>query len=125
MPVTLTAGRPFPMLWPSDAQATSSTILHQPVITHLDRPIPPVLYQTGQLARLLEGGFYANNMKFCDVLRYGNFCLGTFNGFRGGEMLLAGGQVFAIPNPRSSGVVTDFNVDTPFAMVTDFDPNAS
>lgn len=66
----------------------------------------------------LNRGQYAGFMAVSNVLRYGDFGLGTFDGLDG-EMILYSGQVFRADTDLKPALV-DSSVTTPFAVVSFF-----
>lgn len=81
-----------------------------------------ILYQTDPLSRLLEGGYSGGRTTLGELVKLGDFGVGTFSGYRGGEMWMLAGRVFSIPNPTTSVQVQDLATKIPFAMVTQFQP---
>jgi len=81
-----------------------------------------VIYQSDPLSRLLAGGYHNGLTTLGELKALGDFGLGTFDDYRGGEMLILGGVIFSIPNPETSVPVSDTKLKTPFAMVTRFRP---
>jgi len=77
------------------------------------------VYQTSTMSALLEG-LYDGDVTIGELLRHGDFGLGTFNGLDG-ELVVLGGQAYRL---RSDGTATiaDPSVLTPFAVVTWFQP---
>jgi acetolactate decarboxylase len=84
-----------------------------------------VLYQTHPLSPLLEGNYDGGNITLDNLLRYGNFGIGTFSGFNGGEMLVVGGAIYSMPQPTTANLIRDLQIETPFAMITNFKPSSS
>jgi acetolactate decarboxylase len=80
------------------------------------------IYQTSTMGALLEG-IYEGDVTIRELLRHGNFGLGTFNGLDG-EMLVLDGVCYQL---RSDGSATVADLDelTPFAAVTWFHPGRS
>lgn len=78
----------------------------------------PVLFQTSTI-QALGLGLYDGDMAFGDVLKHGNFGLGTCQSLDG-EVIILGGKAYQV---RSDGKVFDIpnNARTPFAMVTPFE----
>jgi acetolactate decarboxylase len=76
------------------------------------------VYQTSTMGALL-GGVYDGDVRIGELLRHGNFGLGTFNGLDG-EMLVLDGVCYQL---RGDGSVSIADLDelTPFAAVTWFD----
>lgn len=77
------------------------------------------VYQTSTMGALLDG-VYDGDVTIRELLRHGNFGLGTFNGLDG-EMLVLGGICYQL---RGDGSVTIADPDerTPFAVLTWFHP---
>lgn len=80
----------------------------------------PVLFQTSTI-QALGLGLYDGDMTFGDVLKHGNFGLGTCQSLNG-EVVILGGKAYQV---RSDGNVFEVpnNAKTPFAMVTPFEAN--
>jgi acetolactate decarboxylase len=76
------------------------------------------VYETSTMGALLDG-VYDGNVTIRDLLRHGDFGLGTFNGLDG-EMLVLDGVCYQL---RGDGSALIPNLDelTPFAAVTWFD----
>ncbi|MBV9322015.1 MAG: acetolactate decarboxylase [Mycobacterium sp.] len=76
------------------------------------------VYQTSTMSALLDG-VYEGNVTIRELLRHGNFGLGTFNRLDG-EMLILDGVCYRL---RSDGRAMAAELDqlTPFAVVTWFD----
>lgn len=83
------------------------------------RGTPPALYQTSTMAALLAG-VYEGDVTVAELLRHGDFGLGTFDRLDG-EMLVLGGICYRL---RADGSVEEAAGDepTPFAAVTRFRP---
>jgi acetolactate decarboxylase len=81
---------------------------------------PHEVFQTSTIASLVEG-LYDGNVAYRDVMRHGDFGVGTFNALDG-EMVALDGRFFHL---RSDGSVSRVSGDelTPFAAVTWFRPN--
>jgi acetolactate decarboxylase len=81
---------------------------------------PHEVFQTSTLISLIEG-LYDGNVAYSDVMRHGDFGVGTFNALDG-EMVAFDGKFFHL---RNDGSVTAVSGDelTPFAAVTRFQPN--
>jgi len=77
-----------------------------------------VIYQTASIAALLEG-FFDGEATFADVLRHGDFGLGTFNALDG-EMIAIGGRVYRVDHDGRVNRVP-LHEKTPFSIVTFFD----
>lgn len=78
----------------------------------------PVLFQTSTI-QALGIGLYDGGMTFGDVLKHGNFGLGTCQSLDG-EVVILDGKAYQV---RSDGKVFDVpnSAKTPFAMVTPFE----
>lgn len=78
----------------------------------------PVLFQTSTI-QALGLGLYDGDMTFGDVLKHGNFGLGTCQSLDG-EVVILGGKAYQV---RSDGDVFEVpnSAKTPFAMVTPFE----
>jgi acetolactate decarboxylase len=81
---------------------------------------PHEVFQTSTIVSLVEG-LYDGNVAYSDVMRHGDFGVGTFNALDG-EMVAVDGRFFHL---RSDGSVSRVAGDelTPFAAVTRFRPN--
>jgi len=81
---------------------------------------PHEVYQTSTMLSLVEG-LYDGNVAYRDVMRHGDFGVGTFNALDG-EMVALDGKYFHL---RNDGSVTAVSGDelTPFAAVTNFRPS--
>ena len=81
---------------------------------------PHEVFQTSTMISLIEG-LYDGNVAYRDVMRHGDFGVGTFNALDG-EMVALDGKFFHL---RSDGSVTSVSGDelTPFAAVTRFRPS--
>jgi acetolactate decarboxylase len=81
---------------------------------------PHEVFQTSTIVSLVEG-LYDGNVAYKDVMRHGDFGVGTFNALDG-EMVALDGKFFHL---RSDGSVRPVSGDelTPFAAVTRFQPN--
>jgi len=79
-------------------------------------------YQTSTMAALLDG-IYDGDVTIAELLRHGDFGLGTFNHLDG-EMLVLGGVCYRL---RADGTVTVASEAdrTPFATVTWFQPDTT
>src|SRR5579883_3501558 len=80
------------------------------------------VYQVSTISSLLAGG-YDGTVTVGELLRHGNFGLGTYNGVDG-EMVVLGGRAYrctadAVAHPVPAAT------PTPFAVVTDFDPQTT
>lgn len=81
---------------------------------------PVEIFQTSTMAALLDG-VYEGNVSIRELLRHGDFGLGTFNSLDG-EMLVLDGVCHQL---RADGSATTAGLDelTPFAAVTWFRPD--
>ena len=81
---------------------------------------PHEVFQTSTIVSLVEG-LYDGNVAYKDVMRHGDFGVGTFNALDG-EMVALEGKYFHL---RSDGSVSRVSGDelTPFAAVTRFRPD--
>lgn len=77
------------------------------------------LYQVSTINALLEGG-YDGNITCGDLLKQGDFGIGTFDGLDG-EMIALGGKIYRISSDGAASEV-DGNEKSPFACVTFFRP---
>jgi acetolactate decarboxylase len=80
------------------------------------------VYQTSTMGALLDG-VYDGDVTIRELLRHGNFGLGTFNGLDG-EMLVLDGVCYQLRSDGSAQVA-DADQRTPFAVVTWFDADRS
>jgi len=78
----------------------------------------PVLFQTSTI-QALGLGLYDGDMTFGDVLKHGNFGLGTCQSLNG-EVVILDGKAYQVRSDGNVFVVPD-NAKTPFAMVTPFE----
>jgi len=81
------------------------------------------LYQTSSIQGLLRGDYRSGKATVGQLKRLGNYGLGTFVNYQGGEMLMLGQEMYSIPHPQGASLVTDAAIDSPFAMVTAFHPD--
>jgi acetolactate decarboxylase len=81
---------------------------------------PHVVYQTSTMTSLVEG-LYDGNVAYRDVMRHGDFGVGTFNALDG-EMVAVDGKYFRLRNDGSVTLVVGDEL-TPFAAVTRFRPS--
>ena len=79
-------------------------------------------YQVSTISSLLAGG-YDGATTIGEMLRHGNFGLGTFNGVDG-EMIVLDGQVYRATTDGRSHLVDPSEL-TPFAVVVPFQPQSS
>lgn len=84
-----------------------------------------IIYQTDPLARLLDGDYSGGRTTLGELEQLGNFGLGTFSGYQGGEMMIFQGVVRSIPHPSGSVIVKDPSIRIPFAVATRFQPRKS
>ena len=77
-----------------------------------------VCYQTSTMGALLDG-VYDGDVTIRELLRHGDFGLGTFNGLDG-EMLVLDGVCYQLRSDGSAEVA-ESDQRTPFAVVTWFD----
>jgi acetolactate decarboxylase len=77
------------------------------------------VYQTSTMGALLDG-VYDGDVTIRELLRHGNFGLGTFNGLDG-EMLVLGGICYQL-RADGSATIADPEERTPFAVLTWFHP---
>ena len=78
------------------------------------------IYQTSTMGALL-GGVYEGDVTIGELLRHGDFGLGTFNRLDG-EMLVLDGVCYQVRGDGSA-TIADLNELTPFAAVTWFQPD--
>lgn len=85
---------------------------------HAGKAAKDIVFQVSTLSALLHG-IYDGAMSCGELMRHGNFGIGTFDGLDG-EMIVINGQVFQV---KSDGKVLPVDVSTssPFAAVTFFD----
>ena len=81
---------------------------------------PHEVFQTSTIASLVEG-LYDGNVAYRDVMRHGDFGVGTFNALDG-EMVALDGRFFHLRSDGSASRVSGDEL-TPFAAVTWFRPN--
>jgi acetolactate decarboxylase len=81
---------------------------------------PDEIFQTSTLEALLDG-VYDGDVSIREVLRHGDFGLGTFNSLDG-EMLVLDGICYQLRSDGSA-TVADLEELTPFAAVTWFHPD--
>ena len=79
-------------------------------------------YQVSTISSLLAGG-YDGTITVGEILRHGNFGLGTFNGVDG-EMMVLDGQVYRATVDGRAHLVDPSEL-TPFAVVVPFQPQSS
>lgn len=78
------------------------------------------VFQTSAIVSLVEG-LYDGNVAYREVMRHGDFGVGTFNALDG-EMVAVDGRFFHLRNDGSVSRVSGDEL-TPFAAVTHFRPN--
>jgi acetolactate decarboxylase len=78
------------------------------------------IFQTSTMGALLDG-VYEGDVSIRELLRHGDFGLGTFNSLDG-EMLVLGGVCYQL-RADGSATVADLDEQTPFAAVTWFHPD--
>ncbi len=78
------------------------------------------IYQTSTMGALLNG-VYEGDVTIRELLRHGDFGLGTFNGLDG-EMLVIDGVCYQL-RADGSATIADLDELTPFAAVTWFNPD--
>lgn len=83
---------------------------------------PHSLFQTSTLSALLAG-VYDGDLNLGTLRRQGNFGLGTVNGLDG-EMVALEGQFYRVDHQGEVSLLTDERL-TPFAVVTQFQPQRS
>jgi acetolactate decarboxylase len=78
------------------------------------------VYLSAPVTALMKG-YYEQDTRIGDLMRYGDFGLGTFNGLDG-EMVMLDGKVYQL---SADGFVHDVDkkTQTPFACVTFFSPD--
>jgi acetolactate decarboxylase len=81
---------------------------------------PHEVYQTSTIVSLVEG-LYDGNVAYRDVMRHGDFGVGTFNALDG-EMVAVDGRFFHLRHDGSVSRVSGEEL-TPFAAVAHFRPN--
>jgi acetolactate decarboxylase len=81
---------------------------------------PGEIFQTSTMGALLDG-VYEGNVSIRELLRHGDFGLGTFNSLDG-EMLVLDGVCYQL-RADGSATVADPDEQTPFAAVTWFRPD--
>jgi acetolactate decarboxylase len=81
---------------------------------------PGEIFQTSTMGALLDG-VYEGNVSIRELLRHGDFGLGTFNSLDG-EMLVLDGVCYQLRSDGSA-TVADLGELTPFAAVTSFHPD--
>ena len=79
-------------------------------------------YQVATISSLLAGG-YDGDTTVGEMLRHGDFGLGTFNGIDG-EMMVLDGRVYRGTTDSRAHLVARSEL-TPFAVVVDFHPQTS
>lgn len=79
------------------------------------------LYVTAPVNALLEG-IYQENTRIADILRHGDFGLGTFNHLDG-EMVVLDGRVYQLKSDGQAYAVAP-DTQTPYACVNFFSPDS-
>lgn len=88
-------------------------------------PHQDTLYQTARLTDLLAGR-YGSGVSLETVREHGDFGIGTYVNYDGGEMALLGGAFYSLPSPDAAPVeLSDLSRKTPFTMMTHFQPQAN
>ena len=112
------------MTSPSGSGTSSDHILGfaRSLVSHRvgGRHKPHEVFQTSTIVSLVEG-LYDGNVTYHDVMRHGDFGVGTFNALDG-EMVALDGHYFHLRNDGSVSRVSGDEL-TPFAAVTRFRPN--
>jgi acetolactate decarboxylase len=80
------------------------------------------LYQTSLMTALLDG-VYEGDVTYGELHKHGNFGVGTFN-YLDGEMVGVDGVFYQLRSDGSATIVRP-EQKTPFAVVTNFEPEAS
>ena len=78
------------------------------------------VYLCAPVNSLVEG-IYEQNIPFSEIKKYGDFGLGTFNDLDG-EMMMIDGDIFRVGSDGKVNQITDEDICTPFACVTNFQP---
>lgn len=68
----------------------------------------------------MDGDYSGGRTTLGQLKSLGDFGLGTFSDFRGGEMLIFEGLVYSISHPRAVALAEDPELRIPFAMTTRF-----
>lgn len=76
-------------------------------------------YQTSMMSALIAG-IYQGDFSIGELLKHGNFGIGTFNDLDG-EMVVLGDKVYQL-NSEGKVRLVDNDITTPFASVVDFEP---
>lgn len=101
-----------------DAAESAASVLRSWARVMLEHRHGNEVYQTSTMGALLDG-VYDGDVTIRELLRHGNFGLGTFNGLDG-EMLVLDGVCYQL-RADGSARAADLNQRTPFAVVTWFD----
>lgn len=80
-----------------------------------------VIYQAGVTGATLTGA-YEGSTTYEELKSHGNFGLGTSNGIQG-EMVLIDHEMFITENGKGETMRPSMKTRTPFAIVTDFNPD--
>jgi acetolactate decarboxylase len=86
------------------------------------KPQPNKLFQTSTMAALLDA-VYDGEISVAELLKHGNFGIGTFNALDG-EMIVNDSVVHQFRSGGHAGAVLS-DLQTPFACVTYFEPETS
>ncbi|HCR71721.1 MAG TPA: acetolactate decarboxylase [Anaerolineae bacterium] len=78
------------------------------------------VYLCAPVNSLVEG-IYEQNIPFSEIKKHGDFGLGTFNDLDG-EMMMVDGEIFRVGSDGKVNQITDEEICTPFACVTNFQP---
>ena len=78
------------------------------------------MYLCAPVNSLVEG-IYEQNIPFYEIKKHGDFGLGTFNDLDG-EMMMVDGNIFRVGSDGKVNQITDEEICTPFACVTNFQP---
>jgi acetolactate decarboxylase len=106
-----------PRFDPCGADATELQRWAHEILAHRHRS---EIFQTSTMGALLDG-VYEGNLRIRELLRYGDFGLGTFNRLDG-EMLVLDGVCYQLRGDGSA-TIADPEELTPFAAVTWFHPD--
>jgi len=102
---------------PFDAVESAASVLRDWARAMLSHRHGGEVYQTSTMGALLDG-VYDGDVTIRELLRHGDFGLGTFNGLDG-EMLILDGVCYQL-RADGSARVADADQRTPFAVVTWF-----
>jgi len=78
------------------------------------------IYLCAPVNALVEG-IYEQNIPFSEIKKHGDFGLGTFNDLDG-EMMMFDGLIYRVGSDGKVNQITDEDMCTPFACVTNFQP---